>query len=83
MVLYSTKKKSDVSVFRMISHNVMTGEDMKAKGYPNKKVGKRYMTFNIEEEPSMVELIKNLNLIDKLLEINPDNAKGTPVFIEP
>ena len=49
----------------------------------NKKVGKRYMTFNIEEEPSMVELIKNLNLIDKLLEINPDNAKGTPVFIEP
>ena len=83
LVLYSTKKKSDVSVFRMISHNVMTGEDMKAKGYPNKKVGKRYMTFNIEEEPSMVELIKNLNLIDKLLEINPDNAKGTPVFIEP
>ena len=37
LVLYSTRKKSDVSVFRITSHCVMTETEMKAKGYPNKK----------------------------------------------
>ena len=83
LVLYSTRKKSDVSVFRITSHCVMTEIEMKAKGYPNKKVGKRYMTFNIEEEPSMVELIKNHNLVGKLIESYPEHVSGAPVFLEP
>lgn len=83
LVLYSTRKKSDVSVFRITSHCVMTETEMKAKGYPNKKVGKRYMTFNIEEEPSMVELIKNHNLVGKLIESYPEHVSGAPVFLEP
>jgi hypothetical protein len=83
LVLYSTRKKSDVSVFRITSHCIMTETEMKAKGYPNKKVGKRYMTFNIEEEPSMVELIKNHNLVGKLIESYPEHVSGAPVFLEP
>ena len=76
LVLYSTRKKSEVSVFRITSHCVMTETEMKAKGYPNKKVGKRYMTVNIEEEPSMVELIKNHNLVGKLIESYPEHVSG-------
>ena len=83
LVLYSTRKKSDVSVFRITSHCIMTETEMKAKGYPNKKVGKRYMTFNIKEEPSMVELIKNHNLVGKLIESYPEHVSGAPVFLEP
>lgn len=83
LVLYSTRKKSNVSVFRITSHCVMTETEMKAKGYPNKKVGKKYMTFNIEEEPSMVELIKNHNLVGKLIESYPEHVSGAPVFLEP
>lgn len=83
LVLYSTRKKSEVSVFRITSHCVMTETEMKAKGYPNKKVGKRYMTFNIVEEPSMVELIKDHNLVEKLIESYPEHVSGAPVFLEP
>lgn len=47
--------RSDMSVFRVTSHNAIIGEDMKAKGYPNKQIGIRYMTFNIVEELGLVE----------------------------
>lgn len=60
-----------------------SSESGPCKGYPNKKVGKRYMTFNIEEEPSMVELIKNHNLVGKLIESYPEHVSGAPVFLEP
>lgn len=53
---------------------------MKAKGYPNKKVGKRYMTFNIIEESSMVELIKNHNLVEKLIQSYPEMCLGLLCF---
>ena len=81
LVLYSNRKKSAVSVFRITSHCTMTEAEMKAKGYPNKKVGKRYMTFNIVEEAGMVELIKNHSLVEKLIESYPEHVSGAPVFL--
>ena len=83
LILYSTKKKSEVSVFRVTSHTIMTGEDLKAKRYPNKKVGKKYMTFNIIEEPGMAKLIKNHNIVEMFIENNPSHSPGVPVFLEP
>lgn len=79
LVLYSTRKKSEVSVFRITSHCVMTETEMKAKGYPNKKVGEKYMTFNIVEESS----INNHNLVEKLIESYPEHVSGAPMFLEP
>lgn len=83
LVLYGTKKNSELSVYSVTSHNVMTGDDMKIKGYPNKKVGKRYMTFCIEEKPEMADLIKKHNLVQKLIDSYPDHVSGAPVFLEP
>ena len=41
------------------------------------------MTFNIIEESSMVELIKNHNLVEKLIESYPEHVSRAPVFLEP
>ena len=52
-------------------------------GYPNKNPRKSYMTFSIEPLEIDLSLLANHRLIEKLIDINPENAKGTPVFIEP
>ena len=41
------------------------------------------MTFSISPLDMDLSLLLNQHLIEKLIDINPDNAKGTPVFIEP
>ena len=41
------------------------------------------MTFTIKPLEMDLSLLANHHLIEKLIEINPENAKGIPVFIEP
>lgn len=41
------------------------------------------MTFSIKQLDIDLSLLANHRLIEKLLELNPENEKGTPVFIEP
>lgn len=41
------------------------------------------MTFTIEALDMDLSLLVDHRLIEKLKEINPENEKGTPVFIEP
>lgn len=41
------------------------------------------MAFSIEPLDIDLSLLANHRLIEKLIEINPGNEKGTPVFIEP
>ena len=83
LILYSTKNKAEILVFHITSHNVMTREDLKNKGYPSKKIGKRYITFDIVEEPNMVDIIKNHNLIERLIGTFPNHVSGSPIFLEP
>ena len=58
-------------------------EELKAMDYPNKNPRRSYMTFSIEPLDIDLSLLANHRLIEKLIEINPGNEKGTPVFIEP
>jgi hypothetical protein len=41
------------------------------------------MTFTIEALDMDLSLLVNHRLIERLIEINPENEKGMPVFIEP
>ena len=51
--------------------------------YPNKMPRNSYMAFNIEPlEKDLTFLIEH-HLIERIIELNANNAKGTPVFIEP
>ena len=52
-------------------------------GASNKNPRRNYMTFSIEPLDIDLSLLANHRLIEKLIEINPGNEKGTPVFIEP
>ena len=61
----------------------MSKEELMAMDYPNKCPRKSYMTFSIESLEIDLSLLTNHRLIEKLIEINPDNEKGTPIFIEP
>lgn len=66
-----------------VGHREMNKEELKALGYPNKNPRKCYMTFTIEALDMDLSLLVNHRLIERLIEINPENVKGTPVFIEP
>ena len=58
-------------------------DELISLGYPNPKPRKSYMTFSIVPLDMDLRLLVNQHLIEKLIDINPDNAKGTPVFIKP
>lgn len=53
------------------------------KQYPNKKPRKSYMAFSISPQDMDLTFLEECHLIERLVELNADNAKGTPVFIEP
>jgi hypothetical protein len=60
----------------------MDKEELLAMGYPNKKPRKRYMTFSITPLEMDLTFLVEHHLIGRLIELI-DNAKGTPVFIQP
>ena len=51
--------------------------------YPKKRIGKRYMTFEIEEDSSLVENLEKNHLIENMITNYPEHVSGTPVFLEP
>ena len=83
LVLYEFGKPDKLAAYTIVGHKEMNKEELKALDYPNKNPRKNYMTFNIVSLDIDLSLIEKQRLIEKLIEINPDNAKGTPVFIEP
>lgn len=83
LVLYEFGKTNKLSAYTITGHKEMDKEELMAMGYPNKSPRKSYMTFSIESLEIDLSLLTNHRLIEKLIEINPDNEKGTPIFIEP
>lgn len=83
LVLYNSINPGEISVFKILSHNVMSGEQLKKLNYPKKRIGKRYMTFEIEEDSSLVENLKKNHLIENMITNYPEHVSGTPVFLEP
>ena len=83
LVLYEFGKPDKLSAYTITGHKEMGKEELKAMDYPNKNPRRSYMTFSIEPLDIDLSLLVNHRLIEKLIDINPENAKGTPVFIEP
>ena len=83
LVLYDFGKPDKLSAYTITGHKEMGKEELKAIDYPNKNPRKSYMIFSIEPLNMDLRHLVNHHLIEKLIEINPENNKGTPVFIEP
>lgn len=82
LVLYDYKKPDKLSAYSITDNKEMTKQELLQLGYPNPQ-RMRYMTFHITPIEKDLTLIKNQRLIEKLIEMNPSNDKGTPVFIGP
>lgn len=83
LVLYNSTNVSKLSVYRIKSHKVMSGDDLKRLNYPKKRTGKQYMTFEIDPIDDFAEELKRNHLIENLIVNIPGYVKGTPVFLEP
>ena len=83
LVLYDIKTPSKLSVYRVMSHKIMTGTELKELDYPQKRIGKRYMTFKIEAMPEFGKELNQHRIIESLLVNLPNHVKGAPVFLEP
>ncbi len=83
LVLYDLKHPDRQTVYGVESCEELSGEQMKAIGYPTKKPGKMYMTFKIVESTLNAQNQNGQSLIDQITEEHPEHAKGTPVFLKP
>ncbi len=83
LVLYNSTNASKLSVYRIKSHKIMSGDELKQLNYPKKRLGKQYMIFNIESIEDYAEEFKQNHLIENLIVNIPGHVKGTPVFLEP
>lgn len=83
LILYELGKPNKLSAYKIVGNKEMGKDELLAMDYPNKKPRKSYMTFSITPlEMDLTFLIEH-HLIERLIELNSDNAKGTPVFIQP
>lgn len=83
LVLYELGKPNKLSAYKIVSNKEMGKEELLAMDYPNKKPRKSYMTFSITPLEVDLTFLAEHHLIERLIELNSDNAKGTPVFIRP
>ena len=83
LVLYDVKKPKELLVFDILKHQKMSGKELQQTGYPRKKTGKEYMTFNISPSTSKVDPTVKQHLIENLIANHPNHIAGIPVFVEP
>jgi len=83
LLLYELGKPNKLSAYKIVGHKEMSKEELIKLDYPNKKTRKSYMAFSITSLDMDLTFLVEHHLIERLIELNADNAKGTPVFIEP
>lgn len=83
LVLYELGKPDKLSAFKITGHHEISKEELIKLNYPNKKPRKSYMAFDIVPFEKDLTFLVEHHLIERLVELNANNAKGTPVFIEP
>lgn len=83
LVLYELGNPKQLSAYKITSHHEISKEELIKMGYPNKKPRKSYMAFDIEPLEKDLTFLVEHHLIERLIELNANHAKGTPVFIEP
>ena len=82
LVLYELGKTDKLSAYKITGHHEIIKDELIRMGYPNKKPRKSYMAFDIAPIEMDLTFLVEHHLIEKLVELNANHAKGTPVFIE-
>jgi hypothetical protein len=83
LVLYELGKPNKLSAYKIVGNKEMSKEELLAMDYPNKKPRKSYMTFSITPLEMDLTFLAEHHLIERLIDLNSENVKGTPVFIQP
>ena len=83
LVLYELGKTDKLSVYKITGHHEISKDELVELDYPNKKPRKSYMAFDIVPLERDLSFLVEHHLIERLIEIDSNNAKGTPIFIEP
>ena len=83
LVLYEFGKPDKLSAYKITGHHEISKDELVELDYPNKKPRKSYMAFDIVPLERDLSFLVEHHLIERLIEIDSNNAKGTPIFIEP
>ena len=83
LILYELGKSDKLSAYKITGHHEISKDELLKLGYPNKKPRKSYMAFDIVPLEKDLTFLVEHHLIERLIEIDSNNAKGTPIFIEP
>ncbi len=83
LLLYELGKPNKLSAYKVVGNKEMGKEELLAMDYPNKKPRKNYMAFSITPLEMDLTFLAEHHLVERLIELNSENAKGTPVFIHP
>ena len=83
LVLYEFGKPNKLNAYKITGHHEISKDELIKLDYPNKKPRKNYMAFDIVPLEMDLAFLVEHHLIERLIELNANNAKGTPVFIEP
>lgn len=83
LILYELGKPNKLSAYKITGHHEITKDELIKLGYPNKKPRKSYMAFDIAPVEKDLTFLVEHHLIERLVELDANNAKGTPVFIVP
>lgn len=83
LVLYEMGKPDKLSAYKIVDHREIGKDELTGMGYPNKKPRKSYMSFSLEPLDMDLTFLVEHHLIERIIELDANHAKGTPIFIEP
>lgn len=83
LLLYELGKPNKLSAYKITGHQEMNKEELIKLDYPNKKPRKNYMAFSITPLDMDLTFLVEHHLIERIIELDADHTKGTPIFIEP
>ena len=83
LVLYEIGKPDKLSAYKIVDHREIGKDELTGMGYPNKKPRKSYMAFSLEPLDMNLTFLVEHHLIERIIELDANHAKGTPIFIEP
>ena len=82
-VLYEIGKPDKLSAYKIVDHREIGKDELTGMGYPNKKPRKSYMAFSLEPLDMNLTFLVEHHLIERIIELDANHAKGTPIFIDP
>lgn len=83
LVLYEIGKPDKLSAYKIVDHQEIGKDELTGMGYPNKKPRKSYMAFSLEPLDMNLTFLVEHHLIERIIKLDANHAKGTPIFIEP